>query len=87
MKYPPTLEEDVGLDDAVDAYAAVVHELLGSLELVDELQRELDKLLATVTHSPLELHLKYLIERANDHLKELTGATNESLTAPTAKSA
>lgn len=76
MKHPLELPARISQEDASEAYAAVAQGLADSLELVNDLTDELDKLLAmAVVASPSqELRLKYLIERATAHHASLTGA-------------
>lgn len=75
MKYPLKLPSNTSLERAIEAYADVAENLADSLELMNDLTDELDKLLAmAVVASPSqELRLKYLIERATAHHASLTG--------------
>ena len=76
MKHPLKLPNNTSLERAVEAYADVAENLADSLELMNDLTDELDKLLATAPDVPpsQRVCLKYLLERATTHYTGLMGA-------------
>ena len=76
MKHPLKLPSNTSLERAVEAYADVAENLADSLELMNDLTDELDKLLAAAPDVPpsQRVCLKYLLERATTHYTGLTGA-------------
>lgn len=76
MKHPLKLPSNTSLERAVEAYADVAENLADSLELMNDLTDELDKLLATAPDvpPPQRVCLKYLLERATTHYTGLMGA-------------
>ena len=76
MKHPLKLPSNTSLERAVEAYADVAENLADSLELMNDLTDELDKLLAAAPDVPpsQRVCLKYLLERATTHYTGLMGA-------------
>ena len=76
MKHPLKLPSNTSLERAVEAYADVAENLADSLELMNDLTDELDKLLAAAPDVPpsQRVRLKYLLERATTHYTGLMGA-------------
>lgn len=76
MKHPLKLPSNISLERAVEAYADVAENLADSLELMNDLTDELDKLLAAAPDVPpsQRVCLKYLLERATTHYTGLMGA-------------
>ena len=76
MKHPLKLPNNTSLERAVEAYADVAENLADSLELMNDLTDELDKLLAAAPDVPpsQRVCLKYLLERATTHYTGLMGA-------------
>ena len=76
MKHPLKLPNNTSLERAVEAYADVAENLADSLELMNDLTDELDKLLAAAPAVPpsQRVCLKYLLERATTHYTGLMGA-------------
>ena len=76
MKHPLKLPNNTSLERAVEAYADVAENLADSLELMNDLTDELDKLLAAAPDVPpsQRMCLKYLLERATTHYTGLMGA-------------
>ena len=76
MKHPLKLPSNTPLERAVEAYADVAENLADSLELMNDLTDELDKLLAAAPDVPpsQRMCLKYLLERATTHYTGLMGA-------------
>ena len=76
MKHPLKLPSNTSLERAVKAYADVARSLADSLELMNDLTDELDKLLAAAPDVPpsQRVYLKYLLERATTHYTGLMGA-------------
>lgn len=76
MKHPLKLPSNTPLERAVEAYADVAENLADSLELMNDLTDELDKLLAAAPDVPpsQRVCLKYLLERATTHYTGLMGA-------------
>ena len=76
MKHPLKLPSNTSLERAVEAYADVAENLTNSLELMNDLTDELDKLLAAAPDVPpsQRVCLKYLLERATTHYTGLMGA-------------
>ena len=76
MKHPLKLPSNTSLERAVEAYADVAENLADSLELMNDLTDELDKLLAAAPDVPpsQRVCLKYLLERATTHYTGLMEA-------------
>ena len=79
MKHPLKLPSNTPLERAVEAYADVAENLADSLELMNDLTDELDKLLAAAPDVPpsQRVCLKYLLERATTHYTGLMGRRHE----------